>query len=67
MPHFMPPTFYVRFAVYDDSNKLGLANKPNGSYFGDNWIPFPTLGYVIPCNSIRLTVAMSFLLDSFCL
>lgn len=65
MPHFMRPTFYVRFAVYDDSNKLGLANKPNGSYFGDNCIPFPTL-WCVTCNCIRLTVAMSFLPDSFC-
>jgi len=39
-------------AFYGDSNKLGLADKPDGSYFGGNLIPFPKLWCIIPHNSI---------------
>lgn len=28
----------IKFAFYDDSNKLALAHKPDGSYFGGNLI-----------------------------
>lgn len=43
----------TKFEFYDDSNKLALAHKPNGFYFGGNLISIPRLWHilVIPFDS----------------